>query len=106
MDKRKSILIGCPQHEKLVRGTYLCDAAGSYCLGGDGEFLVQHVKCGHDDGRCSQTLCVLHRYNRQGPGAWYPSKLVAPPQQQSRPPASGPRNTGRPTSGEGTDILA
>ena len=24
-----------------------------------------------------QTLCVLHRYNRQGVGSWYPTGLYA-----------------------------
>ena len=76
MTKRRPILIGCPQYQKLVRGTYECGLDGQYLLGPDGSFLIERARCGHDGGRCAQTLCVLHRYNRRGSGSWYPSRLV------------------------------
>ena len=59
----------------MVRGIYECDESGGYRLGPAGEFLLQRVRCDHDEGRCAQTLCVLHRYNCRGPGAWFPSKI-------------------------------
>ncbi|MBS3733452.1 MAG: hypothetical protein KGY99_00805 [Phycisphaerae bacterium] len=76
--RRKAIVIGCPQHGKPVRGTYPCDARGRYApLGADGDFLLDYVQCDHDNGRCMQTLCALHRYNRRGPGTWYPDHVRA-----------------------------
>ena len=108
MAKRKPILIGCPQHGKLVRGTYLCDDAGNYRLGPDGQFLVELVECGHNGGRCMQTLCVLHRYNRRGAGSWYPSRLLAAPEKQTQPNSVRRPRVPRPKQAEGddTDILA
>ncbi|MFW6132861.1 MAG: hypothetical protein ACOC8F_03115 [Planctomycetota bacterium] len=86
MPPRKPIRIGCPQHGKLVGGTYACDEKGCYApLGADGEFLLAHVRCDQDGGRCMQTLCVLHRHNRRGPGSWYPDRvLAAPPSRSAR----------------------
>jgi len=107
MAKRKPILIGCPQHGKLVRGTYLCDDAGDYRLGPGGQFLVELVECEHDGGRCMQTLCVLHRYNRRGDGSWYPSKLLAAPEKQARPKsARRPPAPKTKRAENGTDVLA
>ncbi len=90
-DIRKPVLIGCPQYQRPVRGSYACGADGEYLLGPGGEFLVEHVRCGHNGGRCMQTLCVLHRYNRGGPGAWYPGTIRATRQGRRRShPAGGP----------------
>jgi hypothetical protein len=75
--KHKGILIGCPQYGILVRGTYDCDGQGSYLRGHDGQFLLEHAHCGQYSGRCMQTLCVLHRYNRRGAGSWFPSGIYA-----------------------------
>ena len=107
MNKRKAIMIGCPQHGKLVRGTYSCDEAGNYRLGPDGEFVVERVECGHDGGRCMQTLCILHRYNRRGAGSWYPSQLLAAPETPGRSKSARPASP-RPKRGEdgSTDVLA
>ncbi len=90
MPRRKSILIGCPQHQRLVRGTYACDDAGRYALGPDGQFLLDRVECDQLGGRCMQTLCILHRYNRRGPASWYPYRILAarePRSRRRRPPA-------------------
>ncbi len=108
MAKRKPILIGCPQHGRLVRGTYLCDDAGDYRLGPGGQFLVELVECDHDGGRCMQTLCVLHRYNRRGAGSWYPSRLLAAPEKQARAKSAQRPTAPRPKQAEGggTDVLA
>ncbi len=106
MAKRKPILIGCPQYSKLVRGSYLCGPDGNYRLSPDGTFLVHFVKCGHDGGRCMQTLCVLHRYNRQGTGSWYPSKLLAAPERRHKPRAHRPKRRRKPPRDGSTDVLA
>ena len=86
MSRRKPIRIGCPQHRKLVSGSYDCDARGRYALGPDQDFLLERVRCNQDEGRCTQTLCVLHRFNRGGPGSWYPDKIMAMPEPKKRPP--------------------
>jgi hypothetical protein len=96
MAKHKPILIGCPQHRRLIRGSYECDGDGRYRLGPDGAFVLQRVRCGHNGGRCMQTLCVLHRFNQGGAASWYPSQILAldePPTPRRRrrpspPPAS------------------
>ena len=80
----RAIWIGCPQHGRLVRGTYDCEATGQYLLDTNGEFLLPHVHCGQDGGRCAQPLCVLHRYNRGGEHSWYPSTILAG-RQHTRP---------------------
>jgi len=77
MAKRKPILIGCPQYQILVRGTCECDEGGHYLRTGDGQLRLDRVRCGQYGGRCMQTLCVLHRYNRGGAGSWYPSGVWA-----------------------------
>jgi hypothetical protein len=89
MPNWKPILIGCPQHRKLVRGRYECDEQGAYRAGPDGKFILAHARCDQDGGRCMQTLCVLHRFNRRGGSSWYPSQVLAMP--------SGPRK-GRKTA--------
>ena len=73
------IHILCPQYHALVRGHYACDAGGRALLGPGGEYLLDHARCRHNGGRCPQTLCVLHRYNRRGPGSWFPEKIVPAP---------------------------
>lgn len=60
----------------MVRGTYH-PAGGRYRYGPDGSFLLNHVTCCQDAGRCCQTLCALHRYNRRGRGTWYPDRVYA-----------------------------
>ena len=85
MAQRKPIWIGCPQYMKRVRGTYECDEAGRYRLGLGGKFLLEYTQCSQDGGRCMQTLCALHRFNRRGPGSWYPVLIVAMPEPKRRP---------------------
>jgi hypothetical protein len=77
MPKRKPILIACPEHLRFVAGTYECDESGRYKLDADGGFALTRARCGQDAGRCAQTLCALHRYNRKGPGSWYPVDIRA-----------------------------
>jgi hypothetical protein len=83
MAKTKPILIACPQHMEYVRGTYECDKAGRYRLGPSGQFDLARARCGQDGGRCMQTLCALHRYNRRGPGSWYPTEIRAMPERKT-----------------------
>jgi len=92
MERRRGILIGCPQYRVMVRGSYACDEGGRYLLGPGGSFLLERVRCGHHGGRCVQTLCVLHRHNRGGPGSWYPDKVLADRHgtDKPRPPRPGP----------------
>ena len=103
MAKTLPILIGCPQYQKLVRGTYACGPDGRYLLGPNGSFLLERVRCAHDGGRCAQTLCVLHRYNRLGDSSWYPSRLV--PVRQSRPRPDKRRPAAARERGGTTDLL-
>ena len=79
MTRSKLILIACPQHRKHVRGSCPCDDSGRYRLAADGTFDLELVRCDQDGGRCAETLCALHRYNRRGPGTWYPSHVRAMP---------------------------
>ena len=96
--KRKPILIGCPQFNKLMRGSYECDDEFEYLLAPDGSFVLDRVQCGHDGGRCAETLCALHRHNRRGPATWYPSKILAmtkpsPPKARARRKSAGKART-------------
>jgi len=75
VSRSKPILIGCPHCHALVRGQYDCDERGEYRLGGDGTFLLERLRCGQREGRCAQTLCVLHRLNRGGGASWYPESV-------------------------------
>lgn len=79
MARSKLILIACPQHRRHVRGSCPCDDSGRYRLAPDGSFNLDLVRCDQDGGRCAETLCALHRYNRRGPGTWYPSHVRAMP---------------------------
>jgi hypothetical protein len=84
MAKHKAILIACPQYLRLVRGTYECDESGRYPLDEEGNFMLYRVRCGQHEGRCMQTLCALHRYNRMGKGSWYPVRILAAPEPENR----------------------
>jgi len=75
--KRKPVLIGCPQYRKLVRGNYSCDESGRYLFGSNGRFVLKLICCGQDGGRCMQTLCALHRFNRRGSSTWFPGQVLA-----------------------------
>ncbi len=85
MVRTKPILIACPQYRRTVRGTYQSGEDGSLLLGGDGEYILDHVRCEQYGGRCMQTLCALHRYNKRGPKSWYPKIILAHPSAK-RPP--------------------
>ena len=92
MAKSKPILIACPQYGTLVDGTYQCDETGAYRLGPDGTFDLKLVRCSQHGGRCMETLCALHRYNRGGPDTWYPGRVLAmadrPKRRRTRRPRS------------------
>lgn len=108
MANRKPILIGCPQFHRLVRGGYECDDEGNYLLASDGSFALRRVRCGHDGGRCAETLCALHRHNRRGPATWYPSEILAmaePPKAAPRRSAVGARAGSARTGGGVMDLL-
>ena len=92
MERRRGILIGCPQYHCLVHGTYECDEEGDYRLSPSGEFVLERAQCGHRDGKCIQTLCALHRLNRGRNGTWFPSGIWASrPRRSPGPPISKPR---------------
>jgi hypothetical protein len=97
MARPKPILIGCPQYGILVRGSYQCQEDGGCPRGPKGEFLLHRVRCEQYGGRCMQTLCVLHRHNRRGPGSWYPTGVWAMRGGAGRPA----RSPAQPASGEG-----
>ena len=106
MATRRPILIGCPQCQQLVSGSYECDEAGEYLLGADGSFLLDRARCDHRGGRCVQTLCVLHRHSRRGPRSWFPSEVVATARRGHRPGADGTRGgAASQPSGSDLDIL-
>jgi len=89
------IVIVCPQLRKAVRGTYPCGPNGRYKVGPDGAFNLDLVACGQDGGRCAETLCALHRYNRRGPGTWYPDSVQAMPERSAvKRQRPGPRTDG------------
>ena len=73
----KPILIACPQYRVTVRGWYKRDSDGTCQPGPDGKYILSRVRCNQYDGRCAQTLCVLHRYNNRGQGSWYPEIVLA-----------------------------
>ncbi|MHC4718267.1 MAG: hypothetical protein ACYS5V_14940 [Planctomycetota bacterium] len=104
MARRKRILIGCPQYRVLVTGTYACDGQGRYLLAEDGTFALHHAQCDHYGGRCMQTLCVLHRYNKRGPGSWYPERVLAAPEAEC--PACPASEAPKRPAGDGLDLLA
>ena len=88
--RRKPIWIVCPQHRRRVRGWYEADPHGRFRYTPDGGYLLDYVRCGHDGGRCMQTLCALHRFNRRGPLTWFPERVLAmrdpaPPRCPSEP---------------------
>jgi hypothetical protein len=85
------IQIACPEHQRLVRGTYVPDQRGRFLYAADGGFLLNMVRCGQMEGRCMQTLCALHRYNRGGPGSWYPDRIYAMPERKHTCPRSANR---------------
>ncbi|MFP4054401.1 MAG: hypothetical protein ACLFV7_11135 [Phycisphaerae bacterium] len=80
----KPILIACPEFNKLVRGVYHCNEQGRMARGRDGGFLLRLVECSQMEGRCAQTLCALHRYNRGGPQTWVPDRIFAMPDRARR----------------------
>ena len=97
MAKQKPILIGCPQYNVRVRGTCRCDGRGRYLRTEDGGFMLEAIQCNQYGGRCMQTLCVLHRFNRRGSGSWYPTGLWAgyePPGAAPGPESPCPADTG------------
>jgi len=93
MPKHKPIWIICPQHLKRVRGWYEAGPDGAFRYTPGGEYVLDDVRCTHDGGRCMQTLCVLHRYNRRGPESWYPERILAMPDGPPRsPPQQGDKD--------------
>jgi hypothetical protein len=103
MPASRIIRIACPEYQKLVRGTYEPDQRGRFLYAADGGFLLNMVRCGQMEGRCIQTLCALHRYNRGGPGSWYPPHIYAMAQRSK--PAPG-RTGGRKPPGGSISIEA
>jgi hypothetical protein len=80
----KPVLIACPEHDKLVRGSYRADPRGRFVRGRDGGFVLQYLSCSQLNGRCAQTLCALHRHNRRGPHSWVPERIFCMPEPRRR----------------------
>ncbi|MFW6066051.1 MAG: hypothetical protein ACOC9S_04460 [Planctomycetota bacterium] len=78
MTRARPIFIACPALRRVVRGTCATDTSGNCKLAGDGSFPLDVISCSQDNGRCPETLCALHRYNRRGPGTWYPDRVWTP----------------------------
>ncbi|MFP4354842.1 MAG: hypothetical protein ACLFUJ_06920 [Phycisphaerae bacterium] len=85
MNRERPIQIACPELGRRVRGSYHPGPGGQFCYGPAGDFLLDFVTCSQNSGRCCQTLCALHRYNRRGQGTWYPDRLYAMGQVAARP---------------------
>ncbi|MDP6546010.1 MAG: hypothetical protein QGH60_18675 [Phycisphaerae bacterium] len=88
----KTIEIACPHQRKIIQALYPCRGDGRYLCRADGTFDLELVECGQDHGRCAETLCALHRFNRRGAGTWYPDQIRAMPerkQTRDRPTAPG-----------------
>ena len=103
MEKRKAILIPCPQYGRLVRGSCACDEEGRYRRGPEGEFILDLIRCDQFGGRCMETLCALHRHNRRGPGTWFPGRILAAPVRKT--PNRDARKPISRGSSTGTDVL-
>jgi len=99
MAKTQPILIACPALRRVVRGACARDEQGRPRRGPDGAFPLSALSCGQDGGRCSETLCALHRYNRRGAGTWFPDRVWALPAPRAAPNAGRPRPA---DTGEGT----
>ena len=100
MARSKPILIGCPQYRRLVRGWYACGPDGQYRPRPDGTFDLGRARCDEMHGRCMATLCALHRFNRAGPGTWYPERILALPA-----PADAPKNAEGPPPHDATVFI-
>ncbi len=87
MERTKPIFIACPQYRVTVRGTYVGDTDGNCAPGPGGKYMLKRVRCSHNGGRCMQTLCALHRYNRGGNGSWYPEIILTLPDRKPPPPS-------------------
>jgi hypothetical protein len=96
MPASRPIQIACPEYNRLVPGSYLPGSNGQFYYASDGGFLLGQVRCSQCQGRCAQTLCALHRYNRKGPSTWYPERIFAMHQgsRKSRVPKAGKSNQG------------
>jgi hypothetical protein len=75
--KTKLVDIACPHQRKIVRANYPCHSDGRYLLTAEGNFDMELIQCTQDHGRCAETLCALHRFNRRGEGTWYPDTIRA-----------------------------
>ena len=104
MDRTRPIQIACPELGRIVRGSYLPGPGGRFVHAADGGFLLNFVRCGQDGGRCAQTLCALHRYNRRGPGTWFPDRVFALPERSAAKPQSSPPSS--PAASSGLDLHA
>jgi len=87
----KTVEIACPHQRKIVKALYPRGPDGRYLCEADGTFNLELVECSQDDGRCAETLCALHRFNRRGAGTWYPDQIRAMREgNQSRDRPTGP----------------
>ncbi len=77
MKTSKNIVIACPHQREVIKASYPCGPDGRYLLMSDGTCNMELIQCSQDDGRCAETLCALHRFNRRGPGTWYPDSIRA-----------------------------
>ena len=78
----KNVEIACPHQRRIIKALYPCGPDGRYLSRVDGTFDLELVRCSQDDGRCAETLCALHRFNRRGAGTWYPDRIGAMPERK------------------------
>lgn len=83
--RSRPIFIACPALRRVVRGSCAADSAGKCLCAPDGSFPLGAVSCNQDNGRCGETLCALHRYNRRGHGTWYPDRVWTLPSPSNAP---------------------
>ena len=93
--KRKNIEIACPHQRRVIKASYPCGPDGRYLRRAYGTFDLELVRCSQDEGRCAETLCALHRFNRRGTGTWYPDQIRVrrDGKQTGEGPSGGQRNT-------------
>ena len=80
MNHSKLIHIACPARKRVVQGKCITDKKGDIPTGPDGAIDLREVCCNQDSGKCTETLCAMHRFNRMGPSTWFPDRILIAPE--------------------------